>query len=92
MSCVLCAPRDDVANPDACLVTGILPETLQREGIPEVQAWEEICVNSPCRTCVVGYNSLRFDDEFVRYGLYRHLFDARENGKTAARAGTFRSG
>ena len=29
-------------QPDACLVTGILPETLQREGIPEVQAWEEI--------------------------------------------------
>ena len=26
-------------------------------------------------TCVVGYNSLRFDDEFVRYGLYRNLFD-----------------
>ena len=33
---------DDVLpNPDACLVTGILPETLQREGIPEVQAWED---------------------------------------------------
>jgi exodeoxyribonuclease I len=23
-------------------------------------------------TCVAGYNSLRFDDEFVRYGLYRN--------------------
>ena len=68
---------DDVLpNPDACLVTGILPETLQREGIPEVQAWEEILRQFTVpETCVVGYNSLRFDDEFVRYGLYRHLFD-----------------
>ena len=56
----------------------------QREGIPEVR--EEICVNYVPETCVVGYN--RFDDEFVRYGLYRHLF-IRGNGKTVARAGTF---
>ena len=68
---------DDVLpNPDACLVTGIMPGTLQREGIPEVQAWEEILRRFTVpETCVVGYNSLRFDDEFVRYGLYRHLFD-----------------
>lgn len=68
---------DDVLlNPDACLVTGIMPETLQRHGIPEVQAWEEVLRRFTVpETCVVGYNSLRFDDEFVRYGLYRHLFD-----------------
>lgn len=27
------------------------------------------------RTCVVGYNNLLFDDEFVRYTLYRNLLD-----------------
>jgi exodeoxyribonuclease-1 len=26
-------------------------------------------------TCVAGYNSLRFDDEFMRYSLYRNLMD-----------------
>jgi exodeoxyribonuclease I len=26
-------------------------------------------------TCVIGYNSLRFDDEFTRNLLYRNLFD-----------------
>ncbi len=26
-------------------------------------------------TCVAGFNSLRFDDEFIRYGFYRHFVD-----------------
>lgn len=26
-------------------------------------------------TCVVGFNNIRFDDEFTRYGLYRNFFD-----------------
>ncbi len=26
-------------------------------------------------TCVAGFNSLRFDDEFVRFGFYRHFID-----------------
>src|SRR3546814_15912993 len=26
-------------------------------------------------TCAVGYNSLRFDDEFVRFGLFRNFHD-----------------
>ena len=29
-------------------------------------------------TCTLGYNSLRFDDEFVRYGLFRNFYDAYE--------------
>ena len=29
-------------------------------------------------TCAVGYNSIRFDDEFVRFGLYRNFHDAYE--------------
>ena len=30
------------------------------------------------QTCVVGYNSLRFDDEFIRYTLYRNFLDPYE--------------
>ena len=26
-------------------------------------------------TCVVGYNNLRFDDDFLRFGFYRNLMD-----------------
>src|SRR3546814_11898429 len=29
-------------------------------------------------TCTLGYNSLRFDDEFVRHGLFRHFRDPYE--------------
>ena len=29
-------------------------------------------------TCTLGYNSLRFDDEFVRYGLFRNFYDPYE--------------
>jgi exodeoxyribonuclease I len=29
-------------------------------------------------TCTLGYNSLRFDDEFVRHGLFRNFYDAYE--------------
>ena len=29
-------------------------------------------------TCVVGYNSIRFDDEFTRNLLYRNLYDPYE--------------
>ena len=42
----------------------------------ETQALLEINrIFSTPGTCVVGYNSLRFDDEFMRYGLYRNLID-----------------
>ena len=30
------------------------------------------------QTCVLGYNSIRFDDEFVRFGLYRNFHDPYE--------------
>jgi exodeoxyribonuclease-1 len=29
-------------------------------------------------TCTLGYNSLRFDDEFIRHGLFRNFYDAYE--------------
>ncbi len=30
------------------------------------------------QTCTLGYNSLRFDDEFVRHGLFRNFHDPYE--------------
>lgn len=68
---------DDVLpDPAAALVTGITPQLCNREGIAEVDALLQINrLFSQPGTTTVGYNSLRFDDEFVRYGLYRHLLD-----------------
>jgi exodeoxyribonuclease I len=69
-------PDDVLPNPDATRVTGITPELTHAQGISEWQVLRDInAVFSVAGTCVAGYNSLRFDDEFVRYGLYRTLMD-----------------
>jgi len=68
---------DDVLpNPDAAMVTGITPQMTRQRGIPEAEALVRINqIFSTPGTCAVGYNSLRFDDEFTRYSLYRNLLD-----------------
>ncbi len=69
-------PDDVLPNPDSVLVTGITPQLTQAKGMAETQALVKINeLFSAPGTCVAGYNSLRFDDEFMRYGLYRNLLD-----------------
>ena len=69
-------PDDVLPKPDASLVTGITPQLTQDRGISETAALIEINrIFSEPNTCVVGYNSLRFDDEFIRYSMYRNLMD-----------------
>ena len=67
---------DVLPHPEACLVTGVTPQRANGEGIDEWQAIRRIdeIMRVP-GTCVAGYNNLRFDDEFVRYALYRNLMD-----------------
>ncbi len=73
-----CCPADDyLPSPSACLVTGVTPQKCLQEGLPEVEFMDLINQQmSQPGTCSLGYNSLRFDDEFTRFGLYRNLFDA----------------
>ena len=69
-------PDDVLPNPDATLVTGITPALTHREGVSEWDALGRLeRLFAQPETCTVGYNSLRFDDEFVRFGLYRTLRD-----------------
>ncbi len=69
-------PDDVLPDPDSTRVTGILPERTRTDGISEWQALSRVHgLFSAPGTCVVGYNSLRFDDEFIRYGFYRALLD-----------------
>ena len=51
----------------------------KRQGLTEAAAFARIheAMSRP-GTCSVGYNSLRFDEEFVRFGLYRNFFDPYE--------------
>lgn len=73
-------PADDLLpSPVATLITGIAPQDALRDGIDEAGAFARIFEEmARAGTCSAGYNSLRFDDEFVRYGLYRNFHDAYE--------------
>lgn len=70
-------PDDVLPDPDATLVTGITPALIAaRGGISEWRVLSRVQeIFSEPQTCVTGYNSLRFDDEFIRYGFYRMLLD-----------------
>jgi exodeoxyribonuclease-1 len=69
-------PDDVLPNPDAALVTGITPARTAAEGCSEWAALRRIhALFAAPQTCVAGYNSLRFDDEFIRQGLYRNFMD-----------------
>jgi exodeoxyribonuclease-1 len=73
-------PADDLLpSPVATLITGISPQRALHEGMNEAQAFA-IIFDEMARpeTCTLGYNSLRFDDEFVRHGLFRNFYDAYE--------------
>ncbi len=71
--------NDLLPSPVATLITGITPQHAQREGITEAEAFARIAeeMGRP-ETCTLGWNSLRFDDEFVRYGLFRNFHDPYE--------------
>lgn len=81
-------PRDYVPHPDACLVTGITPQTADAHGVVEAEFIQSISHEfMQPGTCAVGYNSLRFDDNVTRATLYRNLRDpyAREYGDGRSR-------
>ncbi|MET0581016.1 MAG: exodeoxyribonuclease I [Pseudoxanthomonas sp.] len=73
-------PADDLLpSPTATLITGITPQHALREGVGEADAFSRIAEEmSRPETCTLGWNSLRFDDEFVRHGLFRNFHDPYE--------------
>lgn len=77
---VFAKPADDLLpSPIATLITAIAPQTALRDGVSEAELFALIFDEmSRPETCSVGYNSLRFDDEFVRHGLFRNFYDPYE--------------
>lgn len=72
-------PRDALPQPDACMVTGISPQTAEMHGVHEAEFMRLIHQQMmQSNTCSVGYNSMRFDDEVTRFALYRNFYDAYE--------------
>lgn len=70
---------DYLPDPEACIVTGITPQIVKQKGFAECEFIEKINnIFSKKGTCVCGFNSIRFDDEFIRNTLYRNFFDPYE--------------
>lgn len=69
-------PPDYLPSPEACLTTGITPQKVRSEGLSEYEFFLRIHRElSRPETCTVGFNNLRFDDEFIRCLSYRNLHD-----------------
>lgn len=70
---------DTLPSPDALMVTGITPQKTVEEGYSEAQfarmLSEEIFTPE---TIAVGFNNIRFDDEFIRHVLWRNFHDPYE--------------
>lgn len=70
---------DVVPDPDAILITGITPQQTLIDGYTEAEFLKFFYdqVVQP-ETIFVGYNSVRFDDEFMRFLHYRNFYDPYE--------------
>lgn len=71
---------DDVLpEPGAIMVTRITPQKTREEGYTEAQFLKLLHedVFTP-DTIIIGYNNVRFDDEFMRCTLFRNMFDPYE--------------
>lgn len=70
---------DVLPDPDAVLITGITPQQTHLDGISEVEFLKyfikEIATDN---TVFTGFNNIRFDDEFMRFMLWRNFTDAYE--------------
>ena len=67
---------DTLPSPDALMVTGITPQQTTADGITEAEfaklLMEEVFTPD---TITVGFNSIRFDDEFIRHLFWRNFYD-----------------
>jgi len=71
--------EDVLPSPEAIMVTGITPQQTVEEGYTEAEfarmLTDEIFTPD---TIAVGFNNIRFDDEFVRHLFWRNFFDPYE--------------
>ena len=72
-----CKPtHDSLPAPEACAVTGITPQLCEEKGYLEHDFIKKIHAEfSTPETCIVGYNSIAFDDEYTRHTLFRNFLD-----------------
>lgn len=70
---------DVIPSPDAIMVTGITPQQTLADGLTEAEFMKLFYqdVVQP-NTIFMGFNSIRFDDEFMRFLHWRNFYDAYE--------------
>ncbi len=70
---------DTLPSPDAIMVTGITPQSTLADGYTEPEFCKLFAseIATP-ETIMVGYNNIRFDDEFVRHTMWRNFHDPYE--------------
>jgi len=70
---------DTLPAPEALMVTGITPQQTQMDGYTEAE-FAQLLIDDIFTpdTIAVGFNNIRFDDEFVRYHLWRNFRDPYE--------------
>jgi exodeoxyribonuclease-1 len=70
---------DTLPSPGAIMVTKITPQSTQQDGLTEAEFCDYLMseIFTP-NTCIVGYNSVRFDDEFIRHLFWRNFYDPYE--------------
>lgn len=67
---------DTLPSPGAIMVTKITPQQTLADGLTEAEFCDYIEneIFTP-GTCAIGYNSVRFDDEFMRHTFWRNFRD-----------------
>lgn len=70
---------DALPNPGAIMVTKITPQDTLRDGISEAEFCKKVSeeVFTP-NTVALGFNTVRFDDEFMRAIFWRNFYDPYE--------------
>ncbi len=70
---------DILPDPDAIMITGITPQAVNADGITEAEFLrifnDQIAIPG---TIFTGFNTVRFDDEFMRGLHYRNFYDPYE--------------
>jgi exodeoxyribonuclease-1 len=75
-----CKPTPDyLPSPLSCLVHGITPQFAKTEGLCDYEFATAVrAAMTEAGTTSAGYNTLQFDDEFIRNLFYRNLYDPYE--------------
>ncbi len=71
--------EDTLPSPEAIMVTKITPQQTRLDGLSEREFCDFVSneIFTP-NTIAVGYNSVRFDDEFMRATFWRNFYDPYE--------------